>query len=95
MVGFDNKIHFLGNDKKLLIELGDISKKAGINSKYKVLQTRLNSIVILKKYLLDSYVSSLKRIITKFHIKQCNIVDYKELLGTQNSVVLDNCVVLF
>ncbi|RXV08137.1 bacteriocin immunity protein, partial [Enterococcus faecalis] len=30
-----NKIHFLGNDEKLLIELGDISKKAGINSKYK------------------------------------------------------------
>ena len=29
------KIHFLGNDEKLLIELGDISKKAGINSKYK------------------------------------------------------------
>lgn len=35
IVGFDNKIHFLGNDEKLLIELGDISKKAGINSKYK------------------------------------------------------------
>ena len=24
IVGFDNKIHFLGNDEKLLIELGDI-----------------------------------------------------------------------
>ncbi|EOS7767124.1 bacteriocin immunity protein [Enterococcus hirae] len=35
IVGFDNKIHFLGNDEKLLIELGDISKKARINSKYK------------------------------------------------------------
>ena len=35
IVGFDNKIRFIDNDEKLLIELGDISKKAGINSKYK------------------------------------------------------------
>ncbi len=34
-MGFDNKIRFIDNDEKLLIELGDISKKAGINSKYK------------------------------------------------------------
>lgn len=37
IVGFDNKIRFIDNDEKLLIELGDISKKAGINSKYKYL----------------------------------------------------------
>lgn len=58
IVGFDNKIHFLGNDEKLLIELGDISKKAGINSKYKANFTdksQFYSIVILKKYLLDNY----------------------------------------
>ncbi len=35
IVGFDNKIHLLENDEKLLIELEDIPKKAGINSKYK------------------------------------------------------------
>lgn len=69
IVGFDNKIHFLGNDEKLLIELGDISKKAGImeltvNIKL-ISQTSLNSIVILKKYLLGSNGSVFNQIITK------------------------------
>ncbi|ENZ5663371.1 bacteriocin immunity protein [Enterococcus hirae] len=35
IVGFNNDIHFFDEDEKLLRELGNISKKAGINSKYK------------------------------------------------------------
>lgn len=35
MVGFSNQIKFLGNDGKLLVDLSDVAKKAGLNSRYK------------------------------------------------------------
>lgn len=34
-VGFNNKIRFLGQDGKLLVELSDVAKKAGLNSRYR------------------------------------------------------------
>lgn len=34
-VGFNNKIRFLGGDGKLLVELSDVAKKAGLNSRYR------------------------------------------------------------
>lgn len=35
MVGFNNRIHFLGEDGKLLVKLSDVAKKAGLNSRYR------------------------------------------------------------
>lgn len=35
MVGFNNRIRFLGEDGKLLVKLSDVAKKAGLNSRYR------------------------------------------------------------